>query len=372
MQQDLDNLSEISPGMESGDSRSRQVIRRRVQITGLVSVFVYVGFATYNYLSYSAEIMATISGLAALLTLGAIIAAKRSTSNTLGGQLFTLGLTVQVLGEMLFNGGMMAPAAALCLLIVPSSIFTIGISQLRVWTAVSIIGLLAVGVLDYNGILSPNELPPSARLVDQILSMVAGITVFAMLLVLYEREATNAITQLAEERSRFHYRSLHDELTGMPNRRQFYERAKQSINDAKPMHERRVVLYFDIDRFKQVNDTYGHEAGDLLLIEFAGRVQAKVHSDDIPARLAGDEFALMASIPHGAKSIKTMEKTLKSIVHEPFELPGTLLDVGMSIGHACFPEDGDDLNTLLRVADERMYQDKFASVDASNVARSRY
>jgi diguanylate cyclase (GGDEF)-like protein/PAS domain S-box-containing protein len=166
------------------------------------------------------------------------------------------------------------------------------------------------------------------------------------------------------------YQALHDPLTGLPNRTLLFDRLEQSIH-AADRHESSVgLLLLDLDRFKEINDTFGHHLGDALLHELGPRlndllrkadtVSRLVRTDDgdvAVARLGGDEFAVL--LPHTSQLGATVaaERILKSF-GQPFSIQGQSLEVGSSIGIALYPEHGPDAETLLQHADVAMYEAK--------------
>ena len=155
------------------------------------------------------------------------------------------------------------------------------------------------------------------------------------------------------------HQALHDPLTELPNRTLLHDRLQQAIAAAGRQGESVSLLLLDLDRFKEVNDTLGHQAGDRLLQHVAQRLQTAVRGSDTVARLGGDEFAIL--LP-GADSVAASRAAAKllSALEQPVVLDGRELPVGSSIGIAAFPEHGADADTLLRRADIAMYAAKRA------------
>ena len=162
----------------------------------------------------------------------------------------------------------------------------------------------------------------------------------------------------AEEQIEFH--AYHDVLTHLPNRKLFADRLTQSISRARRANKPLAVMFVDLDHFKSINDTLGHEAGDELLLEMAVRLRANVRDDDTVARLGGDEFTIiLAELRHPEDAVSVAEKIIKA-VEQPLSIAGTSIEVSASIGIALFPEDGADAESLLRNADSAMYRAKEA------------
>lgn len=164
---------------------------------------------------------------------------------------------------------------------------------------------------------------------------------------------------LERERSRQRIRQLafYDGLTGMPNRSLLQAKADQAIAAAARQDEPVAVLFIDLDRFKQVNDSLGHPAGDELLRQAADRMQSQLRASDIAGRLSGDEF--VAVLPQcDADGAADIVERLQTLLAQPMTIANTVLTVSASVGIAMFPSDGRDMETLLQRADMAMYQAK--------------
>lgn len=148
-----------------------------------------------------------------------------------------------------------------------------------------------------------------------------------------------------------------DSLTGLPNRRLFNDRLHSSIDQAVENNSVLTVLYLDLDQFKLVNDTYGHQTGDLLLIEVAARIESCIVKTDTLARLGGDEFIVLLQHADYAKAETTAQKILEAL-NIPFLLNNETVFTTPSIGASLFPADGKDPETLVKNADIAMYRVK--------------
>jgi len=162
--------------------------------------------------------------------------------------------------------------------------------------------------------------------------------------------------QLVMEKAAFH-----DALTGLPNRALLSDRLAQALAQAGRQGQSLAVAYMDLDGFKAVNDTFGHDAGDDLLCEVSRRLLATVRSCDTVARLGGDEFVLVLSPAGTPEAVAEVLHRVQSAIAQPMSLPGGVhAQVGASIGLARYPEDGAEAATLLAVADQRMFEAKRA------------
>lgn len=175
--------------------------------------------------------------------------------------------------------------------------------------------------------------------------------------------ATLDVTDSKREQELLRHRSLHDALTGLPNRVLLGQRLEQALAAARRERRRAAVMFVDLDGFKPVNDRHGHAAGDSLLAEAARRLSACVRATDTVARIGGDEFALVVGgIAEAGQALAVAEKVRRAIA-APFQHDGLELRVSSSIGVAVFPEHGSGARALLRHADTAMYAAKAGGRD---------
>ena len=149
-----------------------------------------------------------------------------------------------------------------------------------------------------------------------------------------------------------------DNLTGLPNRESLNERMEQALTMAERKGEYAAVMFLDLDRFKNINDSLGHEFGDKLLIEVSNALQTVIRKSDIVARWGGDEFVVLLPSVADFKGAALVAEKILNIFNEPFEFCGKRVSSGTSIGIAMYPENGRDAGTLLKNADAAMYEAK--------------
>jgi diguanylate cyclase (GGDEF)-like protein len=165
----------------------------------------------------------------------------------------------------------------------------------------------------------------------------------------------NEIAARKQIEEKIRYMACHDNLTGLPNRILFKDRLDTARTLAVRNTEKLAILFIDLDGFKAVNDTLGHQAGDQLLQEVARRLQAAVRQSDTVGRVGGDEFiVLLNGIEHGGDAARVAEKILETL-EQPIWLAGQSAKVGASIGISIFPDHGDDTEKLIAFADGAMY-----------------
>ena len=147
----------------------------------------------------------------------------------------------------------------------------------------------------------------------------------------------------------------HDTLTGLPNRRLFMDRLTQAMARARRSHNQLAVLFIDLDNFKDINDTLGHEAGDDVLNTMGQRMSALVREVDTVARIGGDEFIILLDGADNQAEITQIAQRMVDTLQRPVTYRGQQLACGASIGIGCFPQDGEDITSLIAAADQAMY-----------------
>ncbi|MBF0626170.1 MAG: diguanylate cyclase [Magnetococcales bacterium] len=166
------------------------------------------------------------------------------------------------------------------------------------------------------------------------------------------------VTARREAEERLKHLAFHDSLTGLPNRQLFRDRLEQALAQARRRRQLVAVIGFDLDRFKQINDTLGHAMGDLLLQQVGRRLQACVRESDTVARLGGDEFtAILTNLTDLSPVERISTKMLKSLARK-HQLEEHRLTVTCSMGISLFPIDGEDQDSLTRAADRALYRAK--------------
>ena len=167
---------------------------------------------------------------------------------------------------------------------------------------------------------------------------------------------------IAVERQQLHAELMraarYDDLTGLPNRRLFHDRLRIALARARRTDKRMALLFVDIDHFKEVNDTLGHAAGDRLLQEVSDRLTQCARRSDTVARLGGDEFVVLAEELARADDAQIIADKIRAAVGAPLVIGERTLNVSASVGIALFPDQGEQADQLLRLADSAMYEDK--------------
>lgn len=181
-----------------------------------------------------------------------------------------------------------------------------------------------------------------------------------MRLELFKR-TIEAITASRQLRQQIERRAHYDELTGLANRHLLRDRLEQAVAHARRQNHGFAVVFIDVDRFKRVNDRFGHCVGDELLRHVGARLSATLRAGDTAARLGGDEFVLLLLEVDDAAAVSTALERLYHALRQPVRIEEREFEVSCSIGCSLFPRDGIDPSSLLRQADLAMYMRKDAA-----------
>jgi len=175
---------------------------------------------------------------------------------------------------------------------------------------------------------------------------------------MYDISVVEDITARKQAEERVQYLATHDPLTGLPNRAMFWQLVALAIESAKRRNCKVAILYIDLDRFKIINDSLGHEAGDVLLREMASRFRECLHGSDVLARLGGDEFVVLLPEVAGQAQVALVARLLLSAALRPVQIYGQECRVTASIGICLHPHDGQEDQDVMKHADLAMYQAK--------------
>jgi diguanylate cyclase (GGDEF)-like protein len=154
------------------------------------------------------------------------------------------------------------------------------------------------------------------------------------------------------------FSATHDVVTGLPNRTLFNDRYLLALAGAKRYHKKLAIMVLDIDHFKDINDSLGHPYGDRLLTEFGGRLSGIVRKTDTVSRMGGDEFALILTEVAETRNISDIAQKIVEKARKPFMLGNDEVRITVSIGVSNYPDDSEDIETLVKYADIAMYQAK--------------
>ncbi len=174
-----------------------------------------------------------------------------------------------------------------------------------------------------------------------------------------EQAKTAAIQkELIEQKNMYNHQAHHDFLTGLPNRILFNDRLEQALKSAKRNNTKVALLFLDLDRFKDINDTLGHKIGDEILVSIANRLKYVVREEDTISRLGGDEFTIVIQDLKEIQDVSLLAQKIIDALQQAIILEEHALSITTSIGISIFPEDTQDMQSLIRFSDMAMYKAK--------------
>lgn len=179
---------------------------------------------------------------------------------------------------------------------------------------------------------------------------------------LKSQQVREQMVELQRSREELHMEATHDPLTGLANRRLFYDRLQQAIRHSHRYGGKVGILYVDLDRFKEINDQHGHHVGDAVLTEVAKRLSTNIRDSDSVARLGGDEFVVLLEGVQGREDLLAATHKIEQELNAGTHFYGLEFEITASIGQALYPDDGNDEDALMRAADAAMYRVKSGSV----------
>ncbi len=171
-------------------------------------------------------------------------------------------------------------------------------------------------------------------------------------------EKKKAQQELIDQKDILDYQAHHDGLTGLPNRILFNDRMEHGIELAKRHHKKLALFFIDLDHFKQINDSLGHQVGDKVLIAVTERLKAKIRKEDTLARLGGDEFTIIMEDLTKVEDVSLLAHKIQQVLTQPIHIEGHTLYTSCSIGISLYPQDDTDANNLIKYADAAMYKAK--------------
>ncbi|UPJ51103.1 GAF domain-containing protein [Bradyrhizobium sp. 200] len=201
-----------------------------------------------------------------------------------------------------------------------------------------------VGVMSFMSMEKDTFTPEFAELLQRLVDNVS----FAL-------ENFDRADEKTKADERIEYLASHDSLTNLPNREMFNDMLRRAIDAAERYQRQFALLFIDLDRFKVINDSLGHDAGDMLLVEIGGRLRRALRSSDVVARLGGDEFVVILEENSERHEVERISGELLSLLSQPLQLSGHECQTTASIGIAMYPSDGTDIQTLTKNADMAMY-----------------
>jgi diguanylate cyclase (GGDEF)-like protein len=207
-------------------------------------------------------------------------------------------------------------------------------------------------------------LPPWVyNLLFAVLALITLTAFVAFYILNINRKLTLSLEQIKEQKEIIEYQATHDTLTGLPELRLLHERWKNAVSRADRETSRAVMLFIDLDGFKLVNDTYGHDAGDYVLKIVSTKLSKSIRNVDTAARMGGDEFIVILDCIKSIKDAPQVANKLIEAISQPISYNKTIIKVGASIGIAIYPDHSSKPEDIMKLADLSMYEAKDAGTN---------
>lgn len=344
------------------DARQRaKILVGVLAISALSGIFLtlmlgatYIANGEPLFLAATLIALMTVTGY-----LGTLWYFKWKQSLVSAANLYALSTTFSTVMPCTITGGVTDSPYLSLVLVVPIFLFLIaGRRYGFYWSLIAVGCVASLLVLETNGVIFPQILAESERASFTVTTWITTLALLVMGLIGYEGNFERLTERISAERGRFAHEAMHDPLTGLSNRKRFFSRANQALDDALAHKHKVAVIFLDLDDFKSINDNFGHDVGDEVLNSVAQRLQSSVRSIDTVARLGGDEFAIVL---HGIEKSETAEymvEKLRGVLEEPLVMGGQTVIARGSFGISVAPDQGVEIERLLRLADEAMYRAK--------------
>jgi diguanylate cyclase (GGDEF)-like protein len=332
-------------------------------IVGMILTNIVVGLALlvilFNFLELeqNTAIGVGLNLLCLVAYIIALVLLRMSASFVLTANfLLTILTAVVAIGVQITGGYWDSPVLQLALQLPVTAFLLLGLRPGIFWLAVTMalcVAFYLSALLDFGYV----QLLQSQALIDAMF-IALQYTLFAIVggaLIVYEIINSQLTGKLHEERGRLEHKASHDDLTGIPNRFEFFRRLKKGIDEARVRQHNVAVVYIDLDGFKPINDLLGHHIGDEALKAVAQRLSSFLRLADTTARLGGDEFALILPAIHIPNDIEVIMPKVLTAIKEPIRINGIDIVVKASCGVSVFPNHSEDHRALCRYADMAMY-----------------
>ncbi len=351
----------IAPHVTSSDvqkTRSRSLVGL---LLGNVFNLVFIALGLGLFYPFTAEgwHVAVAAFYTALFSLAlALLLVRHTHHHNVATHLLILSIYCPILLAICFTGGMSGPGVFLLVWLPIVAIFSFNWRLGLAWMAVAVLTTVAFFAMPYFGLRMVSVVPPAnvdilrfALLTISLVGIGAFITVYTLI-------NHNLVEEIADERRKYKRLANFDSLTSLPNRMNFHSKLEQAIKQAKQAGQKIGLLVMDLNKFKSINDTYGHSVGDELLHHMASRLIERVRGTDFVARLSGDEFIVIMENVSEPEDVANKAKFLINIIEQPYSLSTGMLKLSVSVGGAVYPEQEMEGGALFSRADLAMFYAK--------------
>jgi len=321
----------------------------------------------------AAQVLFVVAALGVLIS---ILALRHLKSRVLALTVLLVILAGAFSGACLIFGGSQSPTFILMLLVPVAAAIAGNVYIAMIWSVAVLAFWSAMVVAERSGIVFLQIIKPENHSAGMPTAYAALAMSVVSLILVYAEMNKRLRTSLQASNIELAHLSTHDQLTGLPNRRFYDKRFTQALHRAAERGELMGLFFIDLNDFKEINDTYGHGAGDKLLVAVAQRLHSSLRETDLIARLGGDEFAVVLEDIRSTDELTRIAHKLSQAIEQPVSVRQLELKFGASIGLAIFPIDGRQKQELEEQADKAMYYAKqrglpvvLASLEPDNAPR---
>lgn len=274
--------------------------------------------------------------------------------------IFTTVTILAIISSIALTGGFFTSIATPFLVVVPVVVFLLYGMRAGAYIAVAvpIYLVLQTAIMKYAGLNFPDFTSQANPDMNTITTNMALYMLVLAMVASYEHQRNNLRREVNLEREKLAGLANSDPLTGLSNTRHFYAVLAKHQSTKSETSNKLAILYLDLNNFKSINDTFGHQTGDKVLINIADKIRKCVAADDIVTRMGGDEFVILICNDFDQKEIEKIRSKLFDAVCAPVSISNTTHYVGVSIGQCIYPDDTSDISAMLQLADQKMYKDK--------------
>ncbi|NND67881.1 MAG: GGDEF domain-containing protein [Halioglobus sp.] len=361
------SASMISDRLQGGtlsDPQQRAMILVGVLVISAIAACFLTAALCAVYIHTENELHLTAAAISAQTLigyLGTLLYFKVRQELLPAANLYALTSTMSTVVPCLITGGILHSPYLPMILIVPSFLFLMaGRRHGILWSGVTALCVVAMLLAESLGIVFPQAIPEHLLPLFRFGAWMMTLCLLVLGLSAYDSNFENLTRRITAERGHFAHEATHDPLTGIANRKLFFIKAQEAIDDAERNRRMMAVIYIDLDNFKRINDERGHDIGDEVLIIVAQRLKDCVRGSDTVSRLGGDEFAIVLNGIEGPEKAAAVAEKLRRLLRQPMRVSHHIIAAAGSIGVAVAPEQGTDVDALLRQADRAMYRAKEA------------
>ncbi|CAA0094922.1 putative signaling protein [Zhongshania aliphaticivorans] len=341
-----------------------QKSRDQFVICILLSAYLYILFINLFSrfaLSPIEPIHTIISVFSLIVLIGATVSVailKFTGQRAVALNTFIAALSAAFTWAALQTGGLFSPINP-CVIILPIlAIMGISVRAGIAWSIALFLAAYTLFSADQQGIHFHSVIPEKDLSIAVFAGLSTATSFIIFITIYYDLTSRTLHKQFEDEHNKYIHLAHHDSLTGIANRRHFINEIESAIYNAKLVNTSFSVLFFDLNQFKEINDTGGHHIGDTILVEFAKRLRSHTRATDVVARLGGDEFSILLLGLCDKNIIKQKISTYLLSLDEPIHIENITYLISASVGYAIYPDNGHDYESLLRAADQNMYKVK--------------